>query len=164
MKYRGKLLVSFVFYQKGTSLGAKQWDVVVTPFTNIKTVRPMLRIPKIKKQWWHQTFKLKALDTIGNCQRPVFSLAESQHIHKLTNLWKVKLNRSSKLRDNNERKSTLVTRCCALSADVWFRDLKFYKSVPEIQFDENNIFFSKSTSLQREPFLTMFYTINNYFE
>ena len=30
---------------------------------------------------------LKALDTIGNCQRPVFSFAVSQHFeHKITNL------------------------------------------------------------------------------
>ena len=29
---------------------------------------------------------LKALDTIGNCQRPVFSLGASQHMHKITNL------------------------------------------------------------------------------
>ena len=32
---------------------------------------------------------LKALDTFGNnCQRPVFSLCVSQHMHKITNLWK----------------------------------------------------------------------------
>ena len=29
---------------------------------------------------------LKAVDTIGNCQRPVFSLGVSQHKHKITNL------------------------------------------------------------------------------
>ena len=29
---------------------------------------------------------LKTMDTIGNCQRPVFSLAVSQHMHKITNL------------------------------------------------------------------------------
>ena len=29
---------------------------------------------------------LKALDTIGNCQRPVFSLGVSQHMHIITNL------------------------------------------------------------------------------
>ena len=49
------------------------------------------------------TFKTPA--TTGNCQRPVFS-------HKITNLWKFELNRSSKLRDYNERKSTIVTRSC----------------------------------------------------
>ena len=34
---------------------------------------------------------LKTLDTIGNCQRLVFSLGVSQHIHKITNLWKFEL-------------------------------------------------------------------------
>ena len=36
--------------------------------------------------------------------RPAFSLAVSQHMHKITNLWKFELNWSSKLRDNNGRK------------------------------------------------------------
>ena len=42
---------------------------------------------------------------------------------KWVNLWKFELNWSSKLRDNNERKTTLFTRSCVLS-DAWFRDLK----------------------------------------
>ena len=58
---------------------------------------------------------LKTLDTIGNCQRPVFSLGVSQHMHTITNLRKFELNQSSKLRDNNERKITPVTRRCVLS-------------------------------------------------
>ena len=33
-----------------------------------------------------RTFFLKTTDTIGNCQRPVFSLGVSQHMHKITNL------------------------------------------------------------------------------
>ena len=28
---------------------------------------------------------LKALDTVGNCLRPVFSLGVSQHMHEITN-------------------------------------------------------------------------------
>ena len=71
---------------------------------------------------------LKTLDTIGNCQRLAFLLGVSQHIHKITNLWKFELDWSSKLR--------------------------------EIKFVENYSALSKTTSLQREPFLTMFYTIN----
>ena len=78
---------------------------------------------------------LKTLDTIGNCVRPVFSLAVSQHMHKVTNLWKFELNRSSKLRDNNERNNTLVTQRCVLS-DAWFRDLKFYIWDLKIKFVE----------------------------
>ena len=29
---------------------------------------------------------LNAVDTVGNCQRQVFSLGVSQHMHKITNL------------------------------------------------------------------------------
>ena len=32
---------------------------------------------------------LKKLDTIGNCQRPLFSLGVSKHMHKITNLVKI---------------------------------------------------------------------------
>ena len=66
----------------------------------------------------------KDLDTIGNCQRPVSSLGVPQHMHKI-NLWKIDLNWSSKLRDNNGRKNTLVTQSCVLS-DAWFGDRKIY--------------------------------------
>ena len=47
---------------------------------------------------------LKAVDTIGNCQRLAVTVGVSQHMRKITNLWKFELNRSSKLRDNNERR------------------------------------------------------------
>ena len=58
---------------------------------------------------------LKTVDTIGNCQRIAFTVDVSQHMHKTTHLWKFELNRSSKLRDNNERKNSLVTlKLCAL--------------------------------------------------
>ena len=66
---------------------------------------------------------LKTLDSIGNCQRPLFPLGISQLMHKITNLWKFELNWSSKLRDNNEIKNTFVTRSCVLSV-AWFWDLK----------------------------------------
>ena len=97
---------------------------------------------------------LKTLDTIGNnCQRLVCSLGVSQHMHKITNLWKlIELNRSLKLRDNNERKNTLVTRGCVLS-DCWFWDLKRSRN----QFLSWKITsFPKTTLLQREPFLILF--------
>ena len=53
------------------------------------------------------TVRLKAVDTIGNCQRLTFTVCVSQHMHKITNLWKFELNRSSNLRDMNERKTPL---------------------------------------------------------
>ena len=37
-------------------------------------------------------YYLKTVDTIGNCQRPVFSLGVSQHIHKMTMCEKFELN------------------------------------------------------------------------
>ncbi len=112
---------------------------------------------------------LKTLDTFGNCQRPVFSLGVSQHMHKITNLWKFELNWSSELRNNNGTKNTLVTRSCVLS-DAWFRDLtrevrdltrevEVSRSIQILYWEITS--FSKTTLLQREPFLTMFYTINS---
>ena len=53
-------------------------------------------------------FNLKGRYTIGICQRPVFSLGLSQHMHKITNLLKFELNWSSELGENDERKNTLV--------------------------------------------------------
>ena len=35
---------------------------------------------------YHDKAPLKTLDTIGKCQRLAFSLAVSQHMHKITNL------------------------------------------------------------------------------
>ena len=57
---------------------------------------------------------LKTLETIGICQRSVFSLGVSQHMHKITNLGKFELNWSSEFWDNYERKNTLVKRSCLL--------------------------------------------------
>ena len=65
---------------------------------------------------------LKTLDTIGNCQRPVFEHLVYLNRHKITNLWKFELNWSSKLRDKNERKkNTLVTVslfCCSAISTI----------------------------------------------
>ena len=58
---------------------------------------------------------LKALYTFGNCQWPVFPLGVSHRKHKITSLWKFELNRSSKLRENDERKNILGGQSCVLS-------------------------------------------------
>ena len=106
-------------------------------------------------------FPLKTLDTIGNCQRPVFSLGVSQHMHKITNLWKFKLNWSMK------RKTPLsheVVCFQMLSEVVCFQMLDFGTSNSKLEVSKSTSWkitsFSKTTSLQREPFLTMFFTIN----
>ena len=59
-------------------------------------------------------FALKAVDTIGNCQRLAFTVGVSQHMHKITNLCEFELNRSlnliiknlQDLQDNNEEEKT----------------------------------------------------------
>ena len=58
---------------------------------------------------------LKTVDTIGNCQRPVSSVAVSQHyMHKITTLWKFEFDWSSELRDNYEiKKHPCQTKLCA---------------------------------------------------
>ena len=52
---------------------------------------------------------------LSNCQRPVFSTGVSHHNHKITSLWTFGLNWSSKLRENDKSKNTLVGRICVLS-------------------------------------------------
>ena len=47
---------------------------------------------------------LKELDTVGNCQRPGFSLCVSKHMNKITSLRTFALNWSLKLQENDERK------------------------------------------------------------
>ena len=58
---------------------------------------------------------LKTLDSIGNCQRPVFSLGVSQHMHKITNLWKFVLNwsREKSCERIMEEKTSLSHKLCA---------------------------------------------------
>ena len=57
-----------------------------------------------------------------NCQRPVFSLALSQHMHKITKPDFSSIGHRSC--ETHERKSTLAIRSCVLS-DAWFGYLKF---------------------------------------
>ena len=47
--------------------------------------------------------RLKTLDTLGNCQRPVFSLGVSQHMHKITNLIRKQTKMIRKISGNNLR-------------------------------------------------------------
>ena len=79
-------------------------------------------------------------------------------MHKITNLLTFELNRSAKLRDINERKNTLVNKV------VCFQMLDFETSSSKLEVSKSNLWkitsFSKTTSLQREPFLTVLYTIN----
>ena len=57
---------------------------------------------------WKMLIRAWPVDTIGNCQRPVFSLDVSHHMHhEITNLSTFKLNRSSKLRIIMKEKAPL---------------------------------------------------------
>ena len=82
---------------------------------------------------------LKTLDTIGNCQRPVFSLGVFQHMHINNKHVKIWAQSVVEVWDINERKNTLVTQSCVLS-DAWFRDLKFWIWGLKIKFVENYFF------------------------
>ena len=99
--------------------------------------------------------RFQTLDTIGNCQRPVFSLGVSQHKHKITNPVK---KFSLKLRYNNERKIPFLHEVCAFSCLILRLQNLILRS--RIKFVEKYFFLQKTLSLQRKPFLTMFYTIN----
>ena len=75
-------------------------------------------------------------------------------MHKITNLWTFELNWSLKLRDSNERKNPSHKKLCA------FRCLISWPQNRILRFrnQTRGKSFSKTTSLQREPFLKMFYT------
>ena len=73
------------------------------------TVSRFVSLSAEKRLLWRQS-----VPTFGNCQSPVFSLGVSQHMHKITNLWKFGLNWSLKLQEDNERKKQLCcTNLCA---------------------------------------------------
>ena len=65
------------------------------------------------------------------CQRPVFSVGVSQHMHKTINLWKIELNWSSKLRDSNGRNihpchtELCAFRCLISRRHAWGHEIKF---------------------------------------
>ena len=97
-------------------------------------------------------FFVKTLDTIGYCQRPVFSLSVPQHSTKLKKTWKFELNWS---RDNSGRKKKrhpYHTKLCAFSCSI----LRPQKSHAEVSKSKFKHFIGKL------PFLTMFYTINSF--
>ena len=103
-------------------------------------------------------YSLKTVDTICNCQRPVFwlfSLGVSQNTHKITNLWKFRSMYywSSKLRENDGRKSALS---CVLS-DAWFRVLK----IKFKHFSARLLLSQKVLYFRGSCLLIMFYTTSS---
>ena len=104
---------------------------------------------------WNKS--LKAVDTIGNCQRLVFTVGVSQHTLNITNLCKFELLVAEAAR-YNARKNTLSHE------GVCFQMLDFETSNFKSEVSKSNSWkiTSLTMSLQRELFLTMFYTINLY--
>ena len=127
------------------------FDIYWTTFCDWKIWMKFTEDEPFKPQWI-----LKGRYTFSNCRRAVFSVSVSQHKHKKTSLWNCELNCSSELRENDDRKNTLVGWIWVLSDRnkrlLARRFLLFYWEITP---------FSKSMLLQSEPFLTMFYTINS---
>ena len=101
---------------------------------------------------------VKALDTFGNCQRPVFSFGVSQHMHKIINLWTFELIWSSKMEENNDRKKQSCRTSCLLS-DAWNRDLCWGIEFSSHILVRNHIFLRNYVTSQGAVF-TMLYTIH----
>ena len=137
--------------------------------------RPQVGLPsKEKRHSWEAGYLvlLKALNMIGGCQRPVFSLGVSQHMHKITNLWKFELNWSSKLQENNEEKTPLLHKfvCFQMpnqtsglkSIIIWVRNYLFLKNyVTSEGAVSHNVLYYQQLSIAR--YQVSFYA-NNYFE
>ena len=81
---------------------------------------------------------LKALDTIGNCQSPVFSLGVSHHMHKINTCENLGSIGHRKLQDINEgKKHPFYTNLCAFRClnkrsgrkyfNIWVRNYLFLK-------------------------------------
>ena len=104
----------------------------------------------------HDTVYIKdTVDTFGNCQRPVFSLGVSQHMHKITNLCKF-----------GKSCEVIMEEKAPLSHEVvCFQMLDFVTSKSNSEVLKSNSWkitsFLNTTLLQREPFLTMFYNNNS---
>ena len=52
----------------------------------VKYIRSTLKSQKSTRPIQGNVFLLKAVDTIGNCQRLAFTVGVSQHVHKTKNL------------------------------------------------------------------------------
>ena len=148
-------------YSVSKTNGVCTREIWLLPAWCLYPVPTVCRVP-FAESWYNQSMNkqyardfigmaLKTVDTIGNCQTPVFSLGVAQH-NKITNLWTFELTRSSKLRDNNEKKTTLSHGVVRFWLDFETSNSKFEVS----KSNSLRITFSKTTLRQRELFLTMF--------
>ena len=111
------------------------------------------------KKFWRQLPKQKMVYKLfllkASTPLVIVKGQSSQHIHKITNLWKSELNWWSKLQEINWRKKKTLShklcafRCLDIETSVsWGLKIKY--------FSEKLPLSQKSMLLQREPFLTMF--------
>ena len=111
--------------------------------------------------FWDLSCMLKTLDTIGNCQRLVFKVGVSQHLHKINNkpVKLISVGRQSCKILMKEKNITLVAPWS--HEVVCFPMLDFETSDSKSEVSKSNSWkltsFSKTAS---ELFLTMCYTIN----
>ena len=96
---------------------------------------------------------LKVLDTFGIIVKDQYSNFMYPNImHTITNLWKFELHLSSNSQENNERKTPMLLHC--------FVCFQMHDASAEVLLLEWEMYtFLINYILQREPFLTMFYTI-----
>ena len=89
-----------------------------------------------------------------DCVYKLFHFAQKEKIHIITNLWKLELNWSSKLRAMWKKKHPW----CIFVFFHLPNNKRLQLSL--LLFEWEITSFSTTTLLQREPFLTMFYTTN----
>ena len=114
----------------------------------------------------------KGTGHFGNCQRPVFSLGVSQHMHKITNLWKFdSIGHRSCKRIMKEKTPLLHKFVCfqmlikasgLKSFIIWVRNYLFLKNyVTSEGAVSHNVLYYQQLSIAR--YQVSFYA-NNYFE
>ena len=109
---------------------------------------------KDKRDIYHHLHLLKGRYTFGSSQRPVFSLGVSQHKHKTT-FEHFSLTGQRNCEKMIEKTTLLDELVCFQTGKKDFQLEVFY------YFGDRLPLFSKSMLFQREPFLTMLYTINS---
>ena len=100
----------------------------------------------------HEVVCFQMLD-FKTCQRPVFSLGVSQHMHKITNLWTIWGQLVFEVaREKHQCCILCAFRCIINLGCSWIFTI----------FEWEIASFSKTLLLQREPVLSLFYTINSF--
>ena len=131
-------------HQQGLDMVKWRLGAKLTQTSSICVIRP---VEPENYQFYTCTRALKTVDTtIGNCQRPVFSLSVSQHMHKITNQWIIELNWS--------------LACEIIKQSVCFQILGFETSKSNSEVSKSPLW-KITTLLQKEMFFTMFYTISS---